>query len=265
MSISLPASHVPHSPLILPVERTLGPWNRCLFKAVEQLDLEAAQWALSKGAEVNVHCPFEASEGDASGASIIRGGYTPLHDACWANGEHVTWPQVKSMVDLLLDAGADPNRSYEQINASLPPFTPLDLATLNRAAWASDLCAWLCKRGAQPTALTVLTVATESAHYRSLLDLFFSITPVERHRELLAGRPLAKLAGEAPQTGQQVDRMVALVHHGASLTERHKGQRWSAQELLQKNNPDRFNELQEQLQPPSSGGEASAKGTPPRA
>lgn len=115
MSMSLPASHVPHSSLTLPAERTLGPWNRALFLAIERMDLEAAQWALGKGAQINVHCPFDTTEGSQPGTAIIRGGFTPLHEACWANASTFTWPQVRRMVDLLLNAGADTNLPYAQI------------------------------------------------------------------------------------------------------------------------------------------------------
>lgn len=167
MSVSLPASHVPHSSLTLPAERTLGPWSRALFSAVERMDVEAARWALSKGADVNAHCPFETQEGSQPGTTIIRGGFTPLHDACWASGAHTDWAKTKDMVSLLLEAGADPNLAYAQFDPSLPAFKPMDLAALNPASWATDLCDWLSQHGARPSPPDALGAAAQALGRRS--------------------------------------------------------------------------------------------------
>lgn len=268
MSVHLPASRVASSVYTLPAERSLSAWERCLFLAIDRCDVDAIELALDRGASINVFSHFEELQAPSTDqnqvVTFVRGGMTPLHQACLCEGERAQDPEtVFRMIRLLLDRGADPTLVVHRVEGiDSPPLTALDAAAMNEEPFAPDLCALLCDHGAQPTGLTV-NLALTGPHFEAMLDLFFQVTPPERQADLWDQHPMDHLASqpldEATQS-LQLARMAQLVKHGGSLTTRTKGQKLTPAQALMQAHPLLGAQIVKQLMPAEATAPESTDG-----
>jgi hypothetical protein len=238
----LPASRVPHTDIFLPVEQSMGPWNRALFLAIERQDLEAVQLALARGAQVNSHRHFEEISTDGNDRYVmVLGGMTPLHHACLLTPQPKTGTHhVLALVACLLEAGADPNKVMRELKGSdSPPLSVLDAASMSEEAFAPAMCAMLCRHGARPTGLTVSLAAVQNPHFETLVPLYFGAVPPDQRTALFDHQPLDDLAAMPIGNEIQIQRMACLVKLGADMDNRGKGRKLTPAQAIVVANPGR--------------------------
>lgn len=246
----LPASHVLNTKLMFPDEQSMGAWNRALFLAIERRDIEAIKLAIERGADVNRHSHFEELSTDHDGKyTSVRGGFTPLHQACLLSTEdQEDAPLVLEIVRFLLDVGGDPNALMHELDGSVAPkMSVLDAATLNEENFVPDLCDLLCAHGAKPTALTISLAVEKNPHFKALTDLYFGAVPAGRRGELLGAHSLTVLAEIPIDKELHIQRMACLVRQGAALDVRAKGRKLTPAQAIMKANPEQGKAVVQQL------------------
>lgn len=246
----LPACRIPNTQIVFPAEQSMGAWNRVLFMGIDQQDMETVALALARGAAVNTYSHFEEISSEATGCySLVRGGMTPLHQACLLSGNEATDPgNVLRIVQCLLEAGGNPNACVHELQGNEGPrLSVLDAASMSEEVFAPEMCKMLCAHGAKPTGLTVSLAIMQNPHFEALTNLYFSVVPRQQQVQLLDHHPLDELAVIPIGNETQIERMACLVRHGAGLDKRAKGHKLTPAQSIMMANPGRGADVIEQL------------------
>lgn len=204
--------------LVLPEQKTLGPWGRALHAAIGKGDLDGVRLALSKLADPNACAPLEL-ETLSDGNQCVSGGYPALHAAIWAIQVNSNSPLEEhevslSLLSLLLEAGADPNGVTIPWPDAMGALEALILVQPRNLMEATGL---LLAYGARPTVEAVdQIVVSDIPEAPSLLACFYQATAPDQHRALSDGQCLAAITRD-PLSPERLACLTQLVRHGADL------------------------------------------------